>query len=40
MLRRVATKLNIPEYGILHGHRRGNLKSCISLTGWFFAAEK
>jgi hypothetical protein len=25
---------NIPEDGILHSHRRGNLKSDIALTGW------
>jgi hypothetical protein len=24
----------IPEDGILHSHRRENLKSCIELTGW------
>jgi hypothetical protein len=24
----------IPEDGILHGHRRENLKSYIALTGW------
>jgi hypothetical protein len=24
----------IPEDGILHSHRREDLKSCISLTGW------
>jgi hypothetical protein len=24
----------IPEDGILHSHRRGNLKSYIALTGW------
>jgi hypothetical protein len=29
-----ATRRNIPEYGILHSHRRENLKSYISLTGW------
>jgi hypothetical protein len=28
------TRRNIPEGGILHGHRRGNLKSYIALTGW------
>jgi hypothetical protein len=30
-----ATLCNIPEYDILHSHRRENLKSCISLTGCF-----
>jgi hypothetical protein len=29
-----ATRRNIPEDGILHSHRRGNLKSYIALTGW------
>jgi hypothetical protein len=29
-----ATKRNIPEDGILHSHRRENLKSYIALTGW------
>jgi hypothetical protein len=29
-----ATRRNIPEYGILHSHRRENLKSYIALTGW------
>jgi hypothetical protein len=29
-----ATRRNIPEGGILHGHRRENLKSDIALTGW------
>jgi hypothetical protein len=24
----------IPEYGILHNHRRENLKSYIVLIGW------
>jgi hypothetical protein len=24
----------IPEYGILHSHRRENLNSYIALTGW------
>jgi hypothetical protein len=24
----------IPEYGILHSHRRETLKSYIALTGW------
>jgi hypothetical protein len=28
------TLLNIPEDGILHGHRRENLKAHIALTGW------
>jgi hypothetical protein len=28
------TQRNIPEDGILHSHRRGNLKSYITLTGW------
>jgi hypothetical protein len=26
--------LCIPEDGILHNHRRGNLRSYIALTGW------
>jgi hypothetical protein len=29
-----ATQHNIPEDGILHSHRRENLKSYIALTGW------
>jgi hypothetical protein len=29
-----ATPCNIPEDGILHSHRREDLKSCIALTGW------
>jgi hypothetical protein len=29
-----ATRGNIPEDGILHSHRRKNLKTCIALTGW------
>jgi hypothetical protein len=29
-----ATRRNIPEHGILHSHRRENLKSYIALTGW------
>jgi hypothetical protein len=37
-LRRVAlvktTRRNIPEGGILHSHRRENIKSYIALTGW------
>jgi hypothetical protein len=24
----------MPEYGILHSHRSGNLKAYIALTGW------
>jgi hypothetical protein len=28
------TRRNIPEDGILHRHRRQNLKSYIALTGW------
>jgi hypothetical protein len=28
------TQCNIPEDGILHSHRRENLKSYIALTGW------
>jgi hypothetical protein len=27
-----ATRRNIPESGILHSHRRGNLKSYVALT--------
>jgi hypothetical protein len=29
-----ATLRITPEYGILHSHRRENLKSYITLTGW------
>jgi hypothetical protein len=29
-----ATHRNIPEDGILHSHRRENLKCYIALTGW------
>jgi hypothetical protein len=29
-----ATQLNIPEDGVLHNHRRENLKPYIALTGW------
>jgi hypothetical protein len=29
-----AARYHIPEYGILHSHRRENLKSYIALTGW------
>jgi hypothetical protein len=29
-----AAHLNIPEYGILHSHRRENLKSYIALIDW------
>jgi hypothetical protein len=29
-----ATRHHIPEDGILHSHRRENLKSYIALTGW------
>jgi hypothetical protein len=29
-----ATRSNIPDDGILHSHRRENLKSYIALTGW------
>jgi hypothetical protein len=29
-----ATRRNIPEDGILHGHRGENLKSCITLISW------
>jgi hypothetical protein len=28
------TRRNIPEYGILHSHRRENLKSYIAWTLW------
>jgi hypothetical protein len=28
------TRRNIPDDGILHSHRRENLKSYIALTGW------
>jgi hypothetical protein len=30
----IATRRNIPEYGILHSHRRETLKYYIALTGW------
>jgi hypothetical protein len=30
----ITTLRNIPENGILHSHRRENLKSYIELTGW------
>jgi hypothetical protein len=29
-----ATRCKIPEDGIFHSHRRGNLKYCMALTGW------
>jgi hypothetical protein len=29
-----ATRRHIPEDGILHSHRRQDLKSYIALTGW------
>jgi hypothetical protein len=29
-----AKRRNIPEDGILHSHRRENIKSYIALTGW------
>jgi hypothetical protein len=29
-----ATRHNILEDGIIHSHRRANLKSYIALTGW------
>jgi hypothetical protein len=29
-----ATRPHIPEDGILHSHRRENIKSYIALTGW------
>jgi hypothetical protein len=29
-----ATWRNIPEHGILHSRRRGNLKHYTALTGW------
>jgi hypothetical protein len=29
-----ATRRKIAEDGILHSHRRENLKSYIALTGW------
>jgi hypothetical protein len=29
-----ATRRNIPEHGIIHSHRRENLKSYIALTSW------
>jgi hypothetical protein len=30
---RIATQRNIPEDGIFHSHRHGDLKSYIALTG-------
>jgi hypothetical protein len=30
----ISNRRNIPEDGILHSHRRENLKSYISLTNW------
>jgi hypothetical protein len=32
-----ATRRNIPEDGILHSHRSGNLRSVIVLTVWTLA---
>jgi hypothetical protein len=29
-----STRRNIPEYDILHSHRRENLQSSTALTGW------
>jgi hypothetical protein len=29
-----ATRHNIPKDGVIHSHRRENLKSYITLTGW------
>jgi hypothetical protein len=29
-----AIRRYIAEYGILHSHRRGNLKPYMALTGW------
>jgi hypothetical protein len=29
-----AIRRSIPEDDILHSHRRENLKSCVTLTGW------
>jgi hypothetical protein len=34
MLRRVATRRNIAENGILQSHSREYLKSDIALAGW------
>jgi hypothetical protein len=34
LLRRVALVYDILEDGIIHSHRRENLKSYIALTGW------
>jgi hypothetical protein len=33
VLTKVARR-HIPEHGIFHSHRHGNLKSYIALTGW------
>jgi hypothetical protein len=33
-IRTRGTRRNIPEDDILHSHRRENLKSYITLTGW------
>jgi hypothetical protein len=30
----IATQRHVPEDGILHSHRRENLKSYLALTGW------
>jgi hypothetical protein len=29
-----ASRHHIPKDGVHHGHRYGNLKSCIELIGW------
>jgi hypothetical protein len=34
------TLLNIPEHGILHSQRRGNLKPYIGLTGWALSLRR
>jgi hypothetical protein len=33
-------RLHIPEDGILHSHRRENLKSYVALTGWTFERRR
>jgi hypothetical protein len=34
------TRRNITEDGILHSHRRENLKSYIALTGWVLSRRR
>jgi hypothetical protein len=37
---KIATRRNVPEDGILHSHRRENLKSYIALTGWALQSSR